>query len=144
MATDVLLAKAATIERTLRRVAEEYEGHEAELEHNYTRQDAILLNLQRSCQACIDGAMHLVRVHGLGLPQESREAFTLLEEAGLLGPELAARLRAMVGFRNVAIHAYTHLDLAIVRSILEQELDGLRAFGKLLVAQGVPGGGGRG
>lgn len=93
MASDVLLAKAATIERTLQRIAQEYEGHEADLEREYTRQDSILLNLQRCCQASIDGAMHMVRVHGLGLPRESREAFTLLEEANLLSPDLAERLR---------------------------------------------------
>ena len=47
-----------------------------------SRQDSILLNLQRCCEAAIDLAMHWVRVRRLGLPQESREAFTLLHDAG--------------------------------------------------------------
>lgn len=136
MPSEILLAKAAVIERTLSRVLQEYVGHELELETDFSRQDSILLNLQRCCQASIDGAMHLVRVEGLGLPRESREAFTLLQEAALLEPELATRLRAMVGFRNIAIHDYTRLDLTIVRSIIERELGSLREFGRLLVRLG--------
>ncbi|MDZ7810090.1 MAG: hypothetical protein U5L11_07940 [Arhodomonas sp.] len=50
MADDVVLEKAASIERCLQRVVEEYEGHEGELAENYTRQDALLLNLLRACE----------------------------------------------------------------------------------------------
>jgi len=42
---DVLLNKAAIIERCLGRIAEEYDGHEDELEGNCSRQDAVVLNL---------------------------------------------------------------------------------------------------
>ena len=48
MADDVLLNKAGSIERCLKRILEEYRGHEAELESNFTRQDALLLNLRLS------------------------------------------------------------------------------------------------
>jgi len=43
------------------------------LETYITRQDSIILNLQRACEASIDAAMHLVRVKRLGIPQESRD-----------------------------------------------------------------------
>ena len=75
MPDDVLLNKAGITERYLQRIEEEYRGHEDELENNLTRQDSIILNLQRACEAAIDGATHIVRVRRLGLPQESREAF---------------------------------------------------------------------
>jgi len=45
MADDVLLNKAATIERCVRRVREEHAGDDANLSSNQTRQDAIVLNL---------------------------------------------------------------------------------------------------
>ncbi len=86
---EVLLQKAATIERCLRRIEEEYRGHETELETNYSRQDAIVLNLLRACKAAIDMAMHVVRLRRLGLPQTSREAFVLVEKAGLISPSLS-------------------------------------------------------
>ncbi len=43
------------------------------LETYFTRQDSIILNLHRACEASIDAAMHLVRVKRLGIPQESRD-----------------------------------------------------------------------
>jgi uncharacterized protein YutE (UPF0331/DUF86 family) len=75
--------KAASIERAVARVREEYGGDDANLFANQTRQDAIILNLQRACESSIDAAMHLVRVRRLGVPQESREAFDLLERANV-------------------------------------------------------------
>ena len=134
MADDVLLSKASTIERCLGRILEEYRGHEAELETNFTRQDALLLNLLRACEASIDAAMHLVRLHKLGLPQESREAFRMLERGGVLTPDLSLRLQKMVGFRNIAVHNYASLDIAIVRAIVEERLDDFREYSRLLIS----------
>ena len=51
MADDVLLNKAAAIERSVRRAREEYGADEANLLANQTRQDAIILNLQRACES---------------------------------------------------------------------------------------------
>ena len=48
MADDVVLNKAATIERCLQRVLTEYAGDEQNLVANQTKQDAIILNLQRA------------------------------------------------------------------------------------------------
>ena len=128
MVRDILLNKAATIERCLSRVLEEYRGHEGELETDFTRQDSIILNLQRACEAAIDVAMHLVRVRKLGIPQESREAFAMICDAGLIDPGLRDGLQAMVGFRNIAVHDYRKLNLEIVRSIIETRLEDFRAL----------------
>ncbi|OGI65037.1 MAG: hypothetical protein A2W18_05615 [Candidatus Muproteobacteria bacterium RBG_16_60_9] len=128
MADDVILNKSAIIERCLRRIEDEYRGREHEIETNYTRQDAVVLNLLRACEAAIDLAMHVVRVRRLGLPQESREAFTLLEQAGLVDPAIASRMRAMVGFRNIAVHDYRKLSLPIMRAILDKHLEDFRRF----------------
>ena len=133
MADDVLLNKAAAIERAVRRVREEYGDDDSHLVSNQTRQDAIILNLQRACESSIGAAMHLVRVHRLGIPQETREAFDLLERARIIEPPLADRLRKMVGFRNVAIHDYPKLNLDIVRRIIVDHLDDFRAFAQLLL-----------
>lgn len=128
MADDVVLNKAAIVERCLARVREVHDGDDDHIFRDRTRQDSILLNLQRACEASIDLAMYVVRVRRLGLPQESREAFSLLEQAGLLPAELARAMRAMVGFRNIAVHSYRELDLAIVRSIVHERLPDFEAF----------------
>lgn len=130
---DVLLNKAAIIERCLKRIAEEYRGHEDELATNFTRQDAIVLNLQRACEAAIDAAMHLVRTKRLGVPQSGREAFSLLERAGILPAELARQMEKMVGFRNIAVHAYQEISLAVLKGILESRLTDLQRFARWLI-----------
>ena len=117
MVDDVILNKVAIVERCLARIQEEYAGDERILRANLTRQDSIILNLQRACEAAIDLAMALVNARRLGLPQESRHAFELLRDAGLLDGELAARMGRMVGFRNVAVHDYQPLNLDVVKSI---------------------------
>lgn len=132
MADEVVLNKAAVMERCLERIAEEYENAGKKLESDYTRQDAIVLNLLRASEAAIDLAMHATRVEKLGLPRESREAFALLERAGWIEPELSRRMQAMVGFRNVAVHDYWKLNLQVVESILENHLNDFRAFAEVM------------
>jgi uncharacterized protein YutE (UPF0331/DUF86 family) len=133
---DVLLNKASSIEHCLKRINEEFFGHEDELESNFTRQDAIILNLQRASEAVIDAAMHLVRVNRLGIPQQSRDAISMLAEAGLLDDELASKMQSMVGFRNVAVHDYRKLSLDIVRAILENHLNDFRDYANSIVRSG--------
>lgn len=128
MADDVVLNKSSIIERCLQRVREEYDDDPVNLHDDITKQDAIILNLQRACQAAIDLAMHLFREHELGVPQESRESFALLEEEGHLDSDLSRRLMRMVGFRNVAVHGYQNLNLDIVQSIVEEHLSDFTRF----------------
>lgn len=130
---DVKLNKAAIIERCVTRIREEYGGDGRNLYENYTKQDSIILNIQRACEAVIDLAMHEVRLHHLGVPQESREAFSLLYQAGLITKELGDHMMAMVGFRNVAVHDYQELNLDIVKQIVEKHLDDFLDFAKTMI-----------
>jgi uncharacterized protein YutE (UPF0331/DUF86 family) len=130
---DVVVNKAATIERCILRAREVYAGDPANLTADLTRQDSIVLNLQRACEASIDLAMHLVRKHRLGVPQDSREAFELLMVDGRLEPPLGTSLKGMVGFRSVAVHDYTRLNLDIVQVIVESRADDLLAFSSAML-----------
>jgi uncharacterized protein YutE (UPF0331/DUF86 family) len=128
MPDDVRLNKAATIERCLARVREEYGPDGEGLATDVRRQDALVLNLLRACETAIDLAMHLVRREALGVPQSSRDAFALLAEAGVIEPALAAALQRMVGFRNLAVHRYQELDLVILGRIVEDRLVDFETF----------------
>ena len=88
MADDVLLNKADTIEKCILRIEEIYSGNPANLRSDQNKQDAILLNLERACQASIDMAMRVVKLKRLGLPKESQDAFDLLKAAGLIDDQL--------------------------------------------------------
>ncbi len=134
MNNEVILNKTATIERCIKRIHEEYEGKPANLK-NYTRQDSIILNIQRACEASIDLAMHIVAEKGWGLPQSSREVFDFLQERGLIEEKLAERLKAMVGFRNIAIHDYQSINLDIVQRIIEEHLQDIQVFAGIILSQ---------
>ena len=133
MADDVLLNKADTIEKCISRILEIYEGTPANLRNDQNKQDAILLNIERACQAAIDMAMRVVRLKRLGLPKESRDAFDLLKQAGILNDQLCSKMHGLVGFRNTAIHNYKKLDLNIVESIINQRLTDFQELSKILV-----------
>ena len=45
--------------------------------------------------------MHAVASDSLGIPQDSRDAFRLLQQAGWMDDDLSRRMQNMVGFRNV-------------------------------------------
>jgi len=121
MENDVVLNKVSTIERCLKRINEEYDDNPENLE-NYTKQDSIILNIQRACEASIDLAMHLVARRKLGVPQSSRESFDLLFENDLINKELSEKMKAMVGFRNIAVHDYQDINLTIVQKVIETHL----------------------
>lgn len=133
MVDDVILNKAATIERCLQRVVEEHAGNDTNLVANQTKQDAIILNLQRACEASIDLAMHIISRRRLGIPQDSRDAFAILQASGILPADLAVRMQHMVGFRNIAVHEYTRLNVDVVRSIITKQLDDFRFFSSTIV-----------
>jgi|SRR5690625_3730934 len=121
MVNDVVLNKVSIIERCLKRIHEEYDSQPNNLK-NYTKQDSIILNIQRTCEASIDLAMHIVADRKLGVPQSSRESFDLLFENDLINKELSEKMKAMVGFRNIAVHDYQDINLAIVQRIIEAHL----------------------
>lgn len=131
---DVVLAKVAIIERCLRRIGEVYADDPSNLHQDWTKQDSILLNIERACQATIDMAMRVVAIRGLGLPAESREAFVLLVEAQVINDDLSTALQRMVGFRNLAVHNYRKLDLDIVQNLIESRLGDFKQFCKVMLA----------
>ena len=133
MADDVILNKADTIEKCIARIHEEFVGLPENLTGNQTKQDSIILNLERACQAAIDMAMRRVKLGGLGLPKESRDAFDLLEKAGIIDSDLCGKMHGLVGFRDTATHNYKALDLRIVESIIRNHLDDFRALARVLI-----------
>lgn len=129
---DIILNKTTTIERCVKRIHEVYEGNSKNLT-DFTKQDSIILNIQRACEASIDLAMHIVSEKKLGVPKASRESFKLLQEAELIDATLAKTLMNMVGFRNIAVHDYQSLELDILEAILEKHIDDFKVFSKAVL-----------
>lgn len=131
----VVLNKKVSIERCIAQ-ARKYYAMKGEIpfQEDYLRQDAVALNVQRACEICIDIANHLIKTRKLGLPQDSKDSFSLLQRAGLIDEAMTAALRAMVGFRNILVHQYQRLDLDIMAEVVEHRLDDLLAFSNIALA----------
>ncbi|MTT31416.1 DUF86 domain-containing protein [Terrilactibacillus sp. BCM23-1] len=132
MKNDVILNKISVIERCRKRILEVYDQSPQNL-LDYTKQDSIVLNIQRACEACIDLAMHVVSEERLGLPQTSREAFDMLASQSIITKETAYLMKAMVGFRNIAVHDYQTINHEILQQILEKHLDDFTIYTKQIL-----------
>ncbi len=119
--TDAIRGKARNVRDAVRRIREIDPRTLDGLRTDLLRQESVLLNLQRTCQAAIDLAGVLCGARGLGMPADSRDAVLRLETASVIDHDLAQRLLAMVGFR----------DLAVVRSILDTRVDDQLRFASI-------------
>jgi uncharacterized protein YutE (UPF0331/DUF86 family) len=133
MVDDVLLNKAAIIERCIARAREEYAKDPAGFAVDFTRQDAAVLNIQRACEAALDMGQYLIRRERLGVPQSMRDVFALLATGGWIDPALAEKLKKMVGFRNIAVHQYQALLVPITIAVITRNLDDLLEFSAIVV-----------
>ena len=73
---------------------------------DFTRQLAVERAFQAAVESCSDIAAHLVSIYQLGHPQESRDIYQFLIDAGYLDPAFGQAMIAMVGFRNRLVHLY--------------------------------------
>jgi uncharacterized protein YutE (UPF0331/DUF86 family) len=67
-----------------------------------------------------------------------RESFTLAAQAGVVPEDLAARLAPSAGLRNVLVHEYAQVDLALVARGVELARTDYRAYVRE-VARRLPG-----
>ena len=128
MVDDVLVNKAATIERCVARAREEYNADPASFATNFTRQDAAVLNVHRACEAALDIGQDLIRRDRLGVPQSARDVFELIARAGWIDTELAESLKRMVAFRNIAVHDYRNLLLPVTVNVITLHLGDFLQF----------------
>jgi uncharacterized protein YutE (UPF0331/DUF86 family) len=125
---DVLLNKLSTIARCLKRIREVYTEAGDNFANDYTRQDSVILNLQRACEASIDIANYLNKKKQLGIPQSSRDSFQLLSSAGFITISVATNLKKMIGLRNIAVHDYKELNMDIVEAVINNHLVDFELF----------------
>lgn len=132
MTDDVVLNKSQTIKRCLQRINTEYNNNRKNLD-NFTKQDSIVLNIQRACEACIDLGMYIVSEKSLGVPQNSRDAFDLLYQNNLIDETMNLKMKTMVGFRNIAVHDYRAVNLDIVQNVIEKHLVDFEKFAEIIL-----------
>lgn len=128
----VIINKFETIEKCINRINQEYQNDPKSLD-DYRKVDMIVLNLQRACETVLDLAMYIVSNRKLGLPQNKREAFKLLEENKIIDSNMSKNMQGMVGFRNIAVHDYKEIDEKILKDVIENHLNDLTDFARIIL-----------
>ncbi|MGH7342285.1 MAG: type VII toxin-antitoxin system HepT family RNase toxin [Candidatus Rokuibacteriota bacterium] len=83
--------------------------------------------LQLCAQNTLDIATHLAASAGHDVPDYAA-AIDRLAEMRILPPDFAVRLRGVAGFRNVVVHGYLDVEVALLHRLLNDHLDDFSVF----------------
>ncbi len=99
-----------------------------ELVQDFTKVESAKHLLQVSIECCLDLAHHIAADEGFRTPQDSYDAFMVLNEQSILPDDFMPVLRQMVSFRNRVVHLYWNVSDEIVYDILQHNLSDFEAF----------------
>ena len=91
------------------------------------RRWAIECGLQLCAQNALDIASHIASTLGLD-PATYSSSIDSLVEANVLRRSFGERFRGVAGFRNVLVHGYLDVDLALICTMLGDSLDDFEEF----------------
>lgn len=129
---EVVLDKINSIKRCVERILEEYQNDETNL-MNITKQDSIVLNLQRACELSIDIANYIISRNNFEMPKTSRESFVIIERHEIIDGTVSDNLQKMVGFRNIAVHNYKKLSVEILSEIILHNLKDFDIYSEQII-----------
>ena len=84
--------------------------------------------LQISIECCLDVANHIIASEKLRAPRDYADTFMVIQEEGLISPELGNRLRRMAKFRNRLVHLYGEIDNDYIYEYIKGDLRDLEEY----------------
>jgi uncharacterized protein YutE (UPF0331/DUF86 family) len=135
----VLAKKLAAIRDAVARVRDVLPGSAEAFRENRTAREVVILNLFIALQEAIALATHWLADEGWGVPQSYGDAFAALAERRILEPDLAHRLRAASGLRNLIAHQYGAVDADRIFDLASNNVEDLLSFCRQLAQHAEPG-----
>ncbi len=86
--------------------------------------------LQLALECCLDIGSHIISSEKLREPEDNKDVFKVLAEAGYVPADMLETLQRMAGFRNILVHEYTRIDPEVVFAVLKRRLSDLRRFAR--------------
>lgn len=111
---------------------EEFQVDEKLLQEDKKTAGATKYFLQTAVEACANIAEHIVFGLHLGNPETTNELFPILAKEDIIPNALAKKLSNAVGLRNILVHQYRKVNLAIVANSATVGLNDLREFAKAI------------
>ncbi len=130
---DLLLAKASSVRRHLKRVKEKSKIDLKAFLSDIDRQEIVMFNLQMAIQNCVDIAAHIISEEVLGIPDSISEMFYLLEENSYLDNQLTEKMVKAAGFRNLIVHEYAKIEIEQVFDIAQKDITDLTEYLKSII-----------
>lgn len=124
----VVYKKISHVRHNLSRLREKNGISLENLKTDLDAQDIILHNLQLAIRGCIDIGAHILADQGWGVVGSVNETFYILQDMNVIPPELAEKMVAMVGFRNILVHEYETINFEIVHNIIGNRLTDIEEF----------------
>jgi len=134
MQHEIIHEKMESLRRCLNRVRERCPGSAEQLDADADAQDIVSLNLTRAVQLAVDIASHLIATRDSEAPATMGEAFEKIGDLGIIDATLVKRMRAAVGFRNIAVHSYREIDWDVAFAICEKHLADFETFARAVIA----------
>lgn len=103
-------------------------AHLDEIDQDLHQERFVEYTLQLAIQAALDAASHIVSDERLGEPATNTDLFDLLARDGWITSDQVASLRRMAGLRNILVHGYADVDVAIVKEVARDHLGDLLDF----------------
>ena len=124
----ILAEKIASVRDAVARIREVLPAEPVAFRADRTAREVVILNLFIALQDCLSLAAHWLSDAGIDVPQSYAQAFLRLGDRGVVAADLAARLAAASGLRNLVAHRYGVLDWDRIHEIASTRLDDLLAF----------------
>ena len=124
----LLAKKVAAVRDAVARIRAVLPANSESFLADRTAREVVLLNLFVALQECLALAAHWLADAGWDVPQNYRDIFGSLAEHGVVEHDLAARLAAASGLRNLVAHQYGILDWHRIHAVASTELDDLLSF----------------
>jgi len=121
MDTDRLLEKINELEKYLRELDEYLPEEEEDYLRDGLRKRACERAFQLASENLLDICNLIISEKGFGIPTDSKDCVRKLAENGVIPVSLSSRLEELVGFRNLLVHQYGHVDDSRAFSYLHLE-----------------------
>ena len=136
----ILARQIAAVRDAAARIRDVLPAQPQALAADRTTREVVTLNLFVAIQECLSLATHWLADEGWEVPETYAGVFRALAERGVLEHDLAARMAAAAGLRNLIAHRYGALDWTLVHDVAGNRVEDLLRFCDVLADAAIGGG----
>jgi len=125
---EIVHARIDIIEENLKLLREVAAEGFSSFSKNYRDIQAVKHSLQEAVEACLDMGNYIIAEKGFRRAEDYSEVFKVLEEEGLIAPELSNRLQEMAKFRNLLVHRYGEIELKRLFIFIKEDLGDIERY----------------